>query len=124
MFSPGARSRRFRRYPTLAVLLSAFAFAQNQSSNDQVPTFHASSSLVLLDVFTLNGKTGLPANDLRRKDFLVTDNGLPVSLVSFDSVAHYDTRPVVLWLVPQCNMKDWSDFGSGLFLGVDFAGSS
>jgi hypothetical protein len=118
MFSPGARSRRrFRGYPALAVLFSAFACAQNQSSNDQVPTFHASSSLVLVDVFSLNGKTGLPTNDLRREDFLVTDNGVPMPLVSFDSGAHYDTRPVALWLVPECNMQDWSDFGSGLFLG-------
>ena len=118
MFSPGARSRRFVcGYPALIVVLSAFAFAESQTSDHQVPTFHASSSLVLLDVLTLNGKTGLPANDLRREDFLVTDNNVPVTLVSFDSGAHYDTRPVALWLVAQCNMKDWSDVGSGLFLG-------
>jgi hypothetical protein len=118
MFSHGGRSRRSScRYCAFAVVLSAFALVHGQSSNDQVPTFHASSSLVLLDVFTLNGKTGLPANDLRQEDFLVTDNGVPVSLVSFDSGARYDTRPVALWLVPQCNMKDWSDLGSGLFLG-------
>ena len=70
-----------------------------------------------MDVFTLNGKTGLPANDLRPEDFLVTDNGVPAKLVAFDSGAHYDTHPIALWLVPQCNMQDWGDFGSGLFLG-------
>jgi hypothetical protein len=118
MFSYGVHSRRsLRRYRAVAVIISALTLAHSQSSNDQVPTFHASSSLVLLDVFTLNGKTGLPANDLHREDFLVTDNGVPVSLVSFDSGAHYDTRAVALWLVSQCNMKDWSDLGSGLFLG-------
>ena len=37
--------------------------------------------------------------------------------MAFESVALYDARPVALWLVPLCNMKDWRDLGSGLFLG-------
>jgi len=101
----------------LAVLLSGSAFAQSQSSSDQTLTFHASSSLVLLDVFTLDPKTGLPLNKLKREDFQVIDNGYPVSLAAFESGALYDARPVALWLVPLCNMKDWGDLGSGLFLG-------
>jgi hypothetical protein len=118
MFSAwSAFSVIIRKCPALAGLLSALAFAQSESSSDQIPTFHARSSLVLLDVFTLNGKSGLPTKDLRREDFLVTDNGVPMTLVSFDNGAYYDTRPVALWLVPQCNMQDWGDFGSGLFLG-------
>src|ERR1700682_4751928 len=80
MFSLAARFRRScRKCPALAGLLSALAFAQSQPSSDQVPTFHVSSSLVLLNVFTLNGKTGLPTKDLRRADFLVTDNGVPMT---------------------------------------------
>lgn len=103
------------------LLLYGSMQAQSQSSDDhaqapdQTLTFHAGTSLVLLDVFTVDPKTGLPLNHLKREDFQVFDDGNPVPLVAFDSGSHYDTRPVALWLVPLCNMKDWGDLGSGLF---------
>ena len=88
-----------------------------QNQTDHNLTFHTGSSLVLLDVFTLDPKTGMPVNTFKRDDFRVFDNGKAMQLTTFDSGAHYDTRPVALWLVPLCNMKDWGDLGSGLFLG-------
>ena len=70
-----------------------------------------------MDVFTLDPRTGLPLNNLKREDFQVFNDGQPVTVTTFDSGAHYDTRPVALWLVTLCNMKDWGDLGSGSFLG-------
>jgi hypothetical protein len=110
-------------WPTLVWVLLCCGFAHSQSTPggqkqpEQEPTFRTGTSLVLVDVFTLDPKTGLPLNTLKREDFQVFDNGKRVPIVTFDSGAHYDTRPVALWLVTLCNMKDWGELGSGLFLG-------
>jgi hypothetical protein len=78
-------------------------------------TFHTSSSLVLLDVIALNAKNGLPDKTLKRDDFQIFDNALPVSIKTFDSAAQ--TRPLALWFVVQCSMQGWEAKGSGLFRG-------
>ena len=96
--------------------------AQGQShqpitTNNEDLTFHTGTSLVLVDVFTLDPKTGLPLNDLKREDFQLFNDGKPITLTTFDSGAHYDNRPVALWLVTLCNMKNMVEWGSGTFLG-------
>ena len=77
------------------------------------PVFHASTSLVLVDVLTQDSKTGLPLNELRKDDFRLLDNGNQVSILTFDSGAHFGTRPIVLWFAMICNQKHWDEEGSG-----------
>jgi hypothetical protein len=69
-----------------------------------------------VDVFTLDPRTGLPLNNLKREDFQIFNDGKPVAIATFDSGALYDTRPVALWLVTLCNMPDMV-WGSGSFQG-------
>jgi hypothetical protein len=88
-----------------------------RSSPSPELTFRSSSNLVLVDVFALDGKTGLPDKTLTRDDFQVFDSGSPVSIKTFDSGAELATRPLVLWFIVQCNMQDWEKEGSGLFAG-------
>lgn len=110
----------FSLYPLAGLLLFVANLAGQSASPSTAPsgqTFTAGASLVLLDVFTLDTKTGMPLNKLSREDFRVLDNGNPVPLETFDSGVHYDTRPVTLWLVTLCNMLDYSELQSGLFAG-------
>ncbi len=81
--------------------------------SDGTPVFHASTSLVLVDVLTQDSKTGLPLNELKKDDFRLLDNGHQVSILTFDSGAHFGTRPIVLWFVMICNQKLWDEEGSG-----------
>lgn len=98
-------------------LLSLVEYSYSQSLVSGDNTFRTGTSLVLLDVFTLDSKTGLPLNKLKREDFQVFDSGKPAAIETFDSGVHYDTRPITLWLVTLCNMLDYSDLQSGLFAG-------
>lgn len=100
---------------THAVAQEVAPAAKSAQSSDI--TFRSSSNLVLVDVFALNGKTGLPDKTLTRDDFQVFDNGHPVAIKTFDSGAELATRPLVLWFVVQCNMQGWEKEGSGLFAG-------
>ena len=81
--------------------------------SDGTPVFHASTSLVLVDVLTQDSKTGLPLNELKKDDFKLLDNGNQVSILTFDSGAHFGTRPIVLWFAMICNQKHWDEEGSG-----------
>lgn len=74
-----------------------------QPAPSQHPIISTTSALVLADVITLNMKTGLPDKDLKKDDFLVFDNGKPMQIETFDTGAHFDTRPVDLWLIVICN---------------------
>jgi hypothetical protein len=84
-------------------------------------------SLVLVDVIVQNSKTGLPVNTLHHEDFRLLDNGHEVPVATFDSGAHYGTRPIALWFVVICNEKNNGpngEFASGGFLAsnkLDFA---
>jgi hypothetical protein len=78
-------------------------------------TFHSSSNLVLVDVIAL--KNGLPDKTLKRADFEVLDNGLPVSIAAIDNGAQFTTRPLALWFVVQCYMLDIANEGTGFFRG-------
>ncbi len=81
--------------------------ASSQAPSTQVPTFRVDTHLVLVDVVAENAKNKLrtraPLTDLQREDFRIFDNGHEVSIRSFDIGAHYETRPIALWLVVQCN---------------------
>ena len=110
-------------WPVLAYLLcwASGLHAQGQSQQQITPnskelTFHTGTSLVLVDVFTLDQRTGLPLSNLKREDFQVFNDDQPVTVTTFDSGAHYDARPVALWMVTLCNMKDMVEWGSGSFL--------
>jgi hypothetical protein len=81
--------------------------------SDGTPVFRTSSSLVLVDVLTQEAKTGLPLNELKKDDFKLLDNGNQVSILTFDSGAHFGTRPIVLWFAMICNQKHWDEEGSG-----------
>jgi len=101
----------------LTALFVLILNCHSQTPTATAQTFHADTSLVLLDVVTLESKTGLPLNKLTRDDFEVLDNGKPVPIETFDSGARYDTRPITLWIVTLCNMLDYSELQSGLFAG-------
>ena len=75
--------------------------------------FHASTSLVLVDVLTQDSKTGLPLNELKKDDFRMLDNGHQVPILTFDAGAHFGTRPIALWFLMICNQKNWDEAGSG-----------
>src|SRR3974377_2125264 len=66
----------------LLCTLAGVLVGQSLPTSDQ--TLQTGASLVLLDVFTLDSKTGLPFNQLKREDFQVTDNGKLVPLPTHD----------------------------------------
>lgn len=111
-----------------AILCGPFLLSQDsalsqspapEESNPSV-TFRANASLVLVDVMTRDPKSGFPVNTLQQKDFRVLDNGREVPIATFDSGAHYGTRPFVIWFVVLCNEKNNGPNGayaSGSFQG-------
>ena len=78
-------------------------------------TFHSTSNLDLVDVIAMNSDSRRPDDTLTRDDFRIFDNGRAVPVKTFDTGAA--TRPLALWFVVQCAMKDWINEGSGLFRG-------
>src|SRR5437868_4643606 len=95
--------------------ISAVAQEVSPAVQSSEITLHSSSNLVLVDVFARNSRNGLPDKTLKQDDFQVFDNGLPVSIKTFDSGAA--TRSLALWFVVQCNMQGYETEGSGLFAG-------
>jgi hypothetical protein len=78
------------------------------------------SSLVLIDVFSQDRKSGLPVRDFQKKGFRLLDNQHEVRITTFDVGAQYDTRPITLWLVMICNESGLPKFGaSAEFLGQE-----
>ena len=80
----------------------------------EMPTFHSSSSLVLMDVMAQDKKTGASFEQLKLDDFEVLDNGHPVKLSSVDQ-GDIQMRPLSLWFVTICPELGWIDQGSGFF---------
>jgi hypothetical protein len=74
--------------------------------------------LVLVDVISQAAKSGLPVRDLKKEDFRLFDDRHEVDIASFHSGAHYDTRPVILWLVVICN-EGGKIGGSSQFVGKE-----
>jgi hypothetical protein len=103
----------------LVSFLISVSFAQQpeQPSSTQT-TIRVRSSMVLVDVISQDTKNGLPVRDLKKEDFRVFDNGNEVPIASFDSGAHYDTRPYIVWLVVICN-EGGKIGGSAEFIGKE-----
>lgn len=101
--------------------LAAFApftvESQQPGVSAQVPILRVQSSLVLVDVFSQDPKSGLPVRDFRKEDFRLFDNRREVSIATFDAGAQYDTRPITLWLVVICNERGIP--GSAEFAGKE-----
>jgi len=99
------------------------ALPQTAASDSSIPTFTASSDLVLVDVIPEYTKTELRsrsitlATDLKREEFRIFDNDKEMPISSFDVGSEHTTRPVALWLIVQCPQgfpKGWaSDFLRG-----------
>src|SRR5437763_87125 len=87
----------------LAVCTSASMVLQQPTATAQAPTIRVQSSLVLVDVIGQDRKSGLPVRDFKKEDFRLFDNRHEVRIATFDAGAHYDTRPITLWLVVICN---------------------
>ena len=98
----------------LQPILSAISAIAQQSPSPDL-TFHTSSNLVLVDVFAIDPKNGLPDQTLKRDDFELFDNDHPVALTTFDTGKQ--TRPLALWFVVQCSMEGWEREGSRFFQG-------
>jgi hypothetical protein len=88
----------------LLLFLSTAGFAQEpkQPSSGQA-AIGVQSSLVLVDVISLDPKTGLPIRDFKKEDFRLFDNRQEVRIATFDAGAEYDTRDITVWLVVICN---------------------
>ncbi len=80
----------------------------------ETPTFHSSSSLVLIDVIAQDKKTGASFDQLKLDDFEVLDNDHPVKLASLDQ-GDLQMRPLSLWFVVICPERAWTNEGSGFF---------
>ena len=105
---------------TQSALPEAGIRSQQSPAGMQVPTIRVQSSLVLVDVFSQDRKSGLPIRDFQKEDFHLFDNGHEVGIATFDARARYDTRPITLWLVVICNESGLPKFGaSAEFLGQE-----
>jgi len=113
-----ARTRWLRRIAILcAALLISALYPKHTGAQQSDVTFRTATNLVLVDVVALNN--GLPEKNLKRDDFRLLDNGVPVPIKTFDSGAEFKTRPLALWFIVLCNMQGHFDetYGSGLFRG-------
>jgi hypothetical protein len=103
----------------LVSLLNSASFAQQQEQPTSAQTtIKVQSSLVLVDVFSQDPKSGLPVRDFKKEDFHLFDNGRKVQIASFDSGAGFGTRRVVIWLVVICNETE-RIAGSSQFVGKE-----
>ena len=94
--------------------------SQQPPTPAQAATIRVQSSLVLVDVFSRDLKSGLPVRDFKKADFRMFDNGHEVRIATFDAGARYDTRPITLWFVVICNESGLPRFGaSAEFLGEE-----
>jgi hypothetical protein len=104
----------------LAICTSPPLASQQPPAPAQAPTIRVQSSLVLVDVFSRDRKSGLPVRDFKKKDFRLFDNQHEVRITTFDAGAQYDTRPITLWFVMICNESGLPKFGaSAEFLGQE-----
>lgn len=96
-----------------AVAASLPVCPQNQPTSET--TLQISSNLVVVNAVALKGGTSAPDDTLDRDDFQVFDNNRPVTIKTFDKGS--GTRPLAVWFLVQCSMKDWKNEGSGIFAG-------
>jgi hypothetical protein len=94
--------------------------SQQPPDSAQTPTIRVRSSLVLVDVISQDGKSGLPVRDFKKEDFRLFDNRHEVRIATLDAGARYDTRPITVWFVVICNEGGLPKFGaSAEFLGQE-----
>jgi hypothetical protein len=97
-----------RNSAVLALIACGWLPAFAQAQQTQVPTFRSDTQLVLVDVVaeikekTLHTRALL--TELKKEDLRIFDNGREMPIRSFDIGAHYETRPIALWLIVQCNL--------------------
>jgi hypothetical protein len=89
--------------PTSLFSQSTPKSAELRTTGEQAPAIRTTASLVLVDVLVVQKKTGDPITDLQKEDFLVRDNGKPVSITTFNRGRDQNLRPVQLWFVLTCN---------------------
>jgi hypothetical protein len=84
--------------------------ASSQTPPTQVPEFRVDTQLALVDVIAEIKEKSLHTRalltELKKDDLRVFDNGHEMPVRSFDIGAHYETRPIALWLIVQCNTGD------------------
>jgi hypothetical protein len=111
------RFAAWRRIAVLALMTCGWLPAFAQTPQEQIPTFRADTQLVMVDVVadikekTLHTRALL--TDLKKQDLRVFDNDHEMPIRSFDIGAHYETRPIALWLIVQCNEGDHPEWHSG-----------
>jgi hypothetical protein len=100
----------------LLVTLSAVSIAQAPSGNAG-PGQKTPALLHLVDVLTMDTKTGLPATTLQRDDFEIYDNRQLVTVETFSNSVQYKTRPLAVWFALICNQLKFDQRGSGFVRG-------
>lgn len=104
----------------IASICSLAVCASPPVATAQAATIRVQSSLVLVDVFSQDHKSGLPVRDFKKEDFRLFDNRHEIRIATFDAGAQYDTRPITLWLLVICNESGLPKFGaSAEFLGQE-----
>jgi len=91
--------------------------AQTNKAADATPKSLGDASIIRVDAFTRDRKSGAPLAQLKQTDFVLLDNGHPVEPVSFH--AGLGDRPLVLWLTVVCNEKKLGERGSQSFAGKE-----
>jgi hypothetical protein len=104
---------------TALTALAQLGSAQTPQASDSIPTIHLQTTLTLVDGIA-EGENKETHNlelltTLQKTDFRLFDNGHEVEIHSFDSGV--STRPIVLWLIVQCNMGFPADWASGFLRG-------
>ncbi|HEY1423340.1 MAG TPA: hypothetical protein VGF20_07805, partial [Candidatus Acidoferrum sp.] len=85
-------------------LLVALAITYAQPSlGAQEPKIRSKVSRVLVDALATDQRTGEPLDDLTQDDFVLRDDGKPISLANFNRGKDQTLRPVQVWFVLHCN---------------------
>jgi len=98
---------------SFVVCLLTYLSGGAAGSSQQAPVIRLTTDLVLVDVLAKDKKTGEAIADLNQDDFLLRDNGKPVSLTRFNRGKDHNLRPVQLWFVMACNEERHYSTGGG-----------
>jgi hypothetical protein len=119
-FIKGTVARGLAAICFFGICASAPLAPQQVPAPEQAPSIRVQSSLVLVDVFSRDRKSGLPVRDFKKEDFRLFDNRHEVRIATFDAGSRYDTRPITLWFVVICDESGLPKFGaSAEFLGEE-----
>ena len=109
-------TRSSRRRLITGLLLCSLSVSL-PAQNTPAYTLHAQSNLTLIDLTAVDRDTLVPDRTLTREDLQIFDNGNPVPTKNLDQGSGSAFRPVLLWLITQCNMNHWTEEGSGFIAG-------